>query len=423
MSLETVLEKTETAASGAAATPAASPTAQETPKEVQQPAVEQPKATPAEQPTSAATQPEIETEPDLEAVPEGSGDYEKFKKVFESHPDLKTELKQIIGREKAFSELAPNGSFSDVREILQRIPTVEDAETLTSQAENAKAFGEAFRGDRVSFVESLKESDPLAFQALATELPDILAQTDEKLYTEQARVYTNRVMSNTLAIAQQSGDAELLKAAQLVAQFLGVRPGDSPARPGADNSEAARLRKQLQERDEADASSAFNSFWSQTDEVIINSGIAEVERTLKQALPNATPKQMQRMVKETWDKTLENLNAQPQFRAQLDTYRASAKKGRVGIADHKAIVDFGTRRAKLVIPKVARDVISEWSKEVLQLSKETLDKKKDIAANTRDVGTGPQGTTSAAAPSNGNAKPRSMESIFQSIENRSYAKH
>lgn len=415
MSLETVLAATEASAASAAA-PAASPTATPEVKPAITPA-EEPKPVITAEGQPAQAEPLIEeTEPNIEEAPETSGDFQKYKPLFKDNP----ELRNIIGREKAFSEL---GNFSDVRAIVERIPTVEDAETLTSQAENAKAFGEAFRGDRVSFVESLKESDPLAFQALATELPDILAQTDEKLYTEQARVYTNRVMSNTLAIAQQSGDAELLKAAQLVAQFLGVRPGDSPARPGADNSEAARLRKQLQERDEADASSAFNSFWSQTDEVIINSGIAEVERTLKQALPNATPKQMQRMVKETWDKTLENLNAQPQFRAQLDTYRTSAKKGRVGIADHKAIVDFGTRRAKLVIPKVARDVISEWSKEVLQLSKETLDKKKDIAANTRDVGTGPQGTTSAAAPSNGNAKPRSMESIFQLIESRTYAKH
>src|SRR5882672_12175639 len=164
MSLEAVMQKVETAASGAATTTAASPTAQEPTKEVQQPVegqpklvVEEPIKLAAEEPTSQVTEPEAE--PDLDLIPEGSGDYEKFKKVFETHPELKSELKHIIGREKAFSEMAPNGSFSDTREILQRIPTVEDAETLTEQAENARSFGETFRSDRSTFIESLKESD------------------------------------------------------------------------------------------------------------------------------------------------------------------------------------------------------------------------------------------------------------------------
>lgn len=422
MSLESVLEKTETAASGAATTTAASPTVQKPAEEVPRPAEEPQKTTtPTEQPTPVT--PEPEAEPDLDTVPEGSGDYDKFKKVFEAHPDLKGELKHIIGREKAFSELAPNGSFSDAREILQRIPTVEDAEQLTTQAENAKTFGETFRSDRVSFVESLKESDPLAFQALAAELPDILAQTDEKLYTEQARTYTNRVISNTLAIAHQSGDAKFLEAVQLVAQYLGVTPATAQPR-ATESSEVARLRKQLAERDASEASSTAETFWSATDEAIISSATAELERVVKQALPNATPKQLERINKEVWNKTLETLNSQPQFRQQINSYKDAAfKKGRVGISDHKQIVDFGTRRAKLVIPKVAKDVISEWSKEVLQLSSTTNDKRQQIAATTKDVGTGPQGTTSTAVqtPPNG-AKPRGLSSIFNEIESGAYVK-
>jgi len=427
MSLEAVMQKVETAASGAATTTAASPTAQEPTKEVQQPVegqpkpvVEEPIKPVVEEPTSQVTEPE--SEPDLDAIPEGSGDYEKFKKVFESHPDLKTELKHIIGREKAFSEMAPNGSFSDTREILQRIPTVEDAETLTEQAGHAQEFGRTLREDRAQFVESLKISDPLAFQALVSELPDLLAQTDEKLYESQARTFTNRVMTNTLALARQSGDEELFKAVQIVAQYLGVQHSEAFPR-AADTSEAARLRKQLEERDQNDANQAFTSFWNATDEVIIGTTVAEIDRTLKQALPNATQKQLERMSKEVYAKTLETLNAQPQFRTQLDSYRNSAMKGRQGIADHKALVDFATRRAKLVIPKVAKDIISEWSSEIMKLSNETLDKKKAIAAATKDVGNGPQVTTSAASTQgNGAGKPRHMNDIFSEIENRNYVK-
>lgn len=421
MSVEALIAATETKA--AAATPAATPAATE-------PEVK-PVVTPAEEPKPgevkpAEGQPEIAqaetaveetTEINLDEVPETSGDFPKYKELFRANP----ELRQIVGREKAFSEL---GNFSDVREIVSRIPTVEDAETLTEQAENARSFGETFRGDRTKFVESLKESDPLAFQALVSELPEILASTDEKLYIEQARTFTNRVMTNTLALAQQSGDAELLKAVQIVAQYLGVQHSDASPRT-ADTSEAARLRKQIADRDKSDANQAFESFWNSTDEVIIGNTVSEIDRTLKQALPNATEKQLSRISREVYSKTLEMLNAQPQFRQQLDSFRANAMKGRQGIADHKALVDFATRRAKLVIPKVAKDVISEWSSEILKLDKETLDKKKQIAASTKDVGSGPQGTTSAAstqANGGGGTKPRHVSDVFTEIENRNYVK-
>lgn len=414
MSLETVLAATEASVASATA-PAPSPSAE--PAKPTTPA-EEPKApvtgAPAEQPTPA--EPIEETEPNIEEAPETSGDFAKYKPLFKDNP----ELRNIIGREKAFSEL---GNFSDVRAIVERIPTVEDAETLVSKAEAADNLGQTFRQDLPLFLESLKDSDPLAFQQFATKLPDVLAETSPELFSEQARIYTNRVLSNVLATAQQSGDKDFLAAVQMVAQYLGIQPGQA-SQPRSDNSETARLRKQIAERDQTDANQAFESFWGQTDEAIIGNCVTEIDRTLKQALPNATEKQLQRISKEVWAKTLENLNAQPQFRSQLEGYRSSAMKGRQGIADHKAIVDFGTRRAKLVIPKVAKDVISEWSKEVLQLSTETLTKKKDIAASTKDVGTGPQGTTSAAASStNGNGTKRSVSSIFEQIENRTYAKN
>jgi len=199
--------------------------------------------------------------------------------------------------------------------------------------------------------------------------------------------------------------------------------GDAAPRQTTDNSEAARLRRELRERDEAEANSAFETFWQATDEVIISNGAAEVERVVKQALPNATEKQIKRIGQEIWSKTLDTLNAQPQFRQQLDNYRQSAQRGKTGIADHKAIVDFGTRRAKLVIPRIAKDVIAEWSKEILRLNSENLEKKNSIATSTRDAGSGPQGTTSAAstAGANGN-KPRGLSSIFNEIESGNYVK-
>lgn len=412
MSVEAVLDKLADSAS--AATPAPSPSAEPSPEET--PAAVPPQE-PAEQPTEGEQPEPEETEVDLEAVPETSGDFAKYKPLFKEHP----ELRQILGREKAYSEIAP--SFSEFRQIMERIPSLEDAEQLVADAENKRLLGQTFREDPATFVESLKESDGLAYQQFVTELPNVLAQTDEKLYSEQARAYSNRVLSNVLALAHQSGDQELLTAAQRIAQFLGIRPGQdvAPARP--DNSEAARLRKQLEERERADSEAAFNSFWGQTDEAIIGNCVAQIESTLKSALPDATPAQIERMKKEAWDKTLETMKSQPQTLSQIENYRQNAMKGRMGIAEHKQIVAYGTGRAKLIIPKVVKGVIDEWTGQVLRLKNQKIEQKKSIADKTKDVGTGPQGTTSAAASARPNdGKPRSLNSVFKEIESGNYAR-
>src|SRR5579885_1515615 len=356
-----------------------------------------------------------ETEVDLEAVPETSGDFARYKPLFKDYP----ELRNILGREKAFSEIAP--SFSELRQIVERVPSLEDAEQLFSDAENKRILGQTFREDPASFMESLKESDGLAYQQLVTRLPEVLAQTDEKLFAEQARFYSNRVISNVLGISHQSGDQELMAAAQRVAQFLGVRPGqDSAVRE--DNSEAARLRKQLQERDQADQQAAFDTFWSETDGAIINNCVSLIEDTLKRALPQATPAQIERMKKEAWDKTLETLNAQPQTRAQIDSFRSNALQGRMGISEHKQIVAYGTGRAKLVIPKVVKTVIDDWTGNVLKLENQKTQKKQAVAERTKDVGSGPQATSSAAGATVPNGKPRSMKDVFRELESGTYVR-
>jgi|SRR5579885_174525 len=410
MSLEAVLDRI--AGSAPAGNPAPPPSAEPSPEET--PATVPPQET-AEKPAEGDPPEPEETEVDLDAVPETSGDFSKYKPLFKDYP----ELRNILGREKAFSEIAP--SFSELRQIVERVPSLEDAEQLFSDAENKRILGQTFREDPASFMESLKESDGLAYQQLVTRLPEVLAQTDEKLFAEQARFYSNRVISNVLGIAHQSGDQELMAAAQRVAQFLGVRPGqDSAVRE--DNSEAARLRKQLQERDQADQQAAFDTFWSETDGAIINNCVSLIEDTLKRALPQATPAQIERMKKEAWDKTLETLNAQPQTRAQIDSFRSNALQGRMGISEHKQIVAYGTGRAKLVIPKVVKTVIDDWTGNVLKLENQKTQKKQAVAERTKDVGSGPQATSSAAGATVPNGKPRSMKDVFRELESGTYVR-
>jgi len=398
-----VIERLEQAAE--TPTPAVQPT--------ETPAAEPPAesaVTPTEQPTTVE-EPIEETEVDLDATPESSGEFGKYKTLFKENP----ELRQIIGREKAFSEL---GQFSEVKSIIERVPTLEDAEVLSSQAENHRQLGETFRNDPAGFAESLKENDPLAFQQFAARLPEVLRQDDPELWTKQATAYTGEVLTNAYQIAQQTQDAELAKAIQLVHQALGLSHSARPT-PAA-NPELEKLRKEKAEREQSDRQGQYQSFLNNATSAINEVMYSDVEAQIRKALPTVTAKTLERMKEEAVQKTMDVLMAQPQTMAQIETFKKNALKGRMGDSDHKQIVAHGIGRAKLVIPKAVRAVVDEWTKEVLRVNNETTEKKKALAANTRDAGTGPQGTTSAAQLPATNGKRRTEEDVYRELENRTY---
>ena len=405
--LEQKFAKIESGAASAAATPEVPPPSTETPE----PPAAVPGQETAEQPTQGV-EPE-ETEVNLDEVPEGTGEFSEFKDQIKSAP----KLRQILGQHKAYVEMRGDQPWEEFKGIHERVPTLADAEKLVEESEQARAFGKTYRESPAEFVESLRQSDSHAFTKLVSDLPQILAKTDVNAWRDQAASYIDPVLSNLYGIAARDKNEALAQAVQLVAQSLGIAPGRT-ASP-ASNPEVEELRKKLQEKEQSEGTQAFESFWGQTDSVVINRTVTEIEATLKKAAPNASEATMKRMVREVYDKTLQALGEQPQFVAQMENYRQGAQKGRQGISDHNAIVDFATKRAKLVIPRVARDIASEWSKSILQTSKQTIETKQAIAAKTKDVGSGPQATSSAAAAVPKNGK-RTSEDVWKEMESGNY---
>lgn len=364
---------------------------------------------PVETPEAEGAEPEV----DLEAAPETSGDFAKYKPLFKENP----ELRQILGREKAFTEIQGDQPFSEFRQIHELIPTVEDAQRMVEESDNAREFGRSFRESPTEFVSSLKQSDPRAFKEVVSELPTILAKQDPQIWREQAGYYLDRVLNNAYQIAASRKDEQLTAAVTLVMQNLGITAGGNHFQ--SENPEVEQLKAKLAEKEQSDKDGAFQSFYEQTDSVITDGTVKAIEDKIKTLVPTATDSQVKRMVKETFDGTMEQLRNQPQFAAQLQNHWNNAKKGRMSIAEHNAIVNFATSRAKLVIPRVASAVVSEWNQSVFKTSKATTEKKQAVAATTKDVGAGPQATTSAAQ---GSAAPqyKKPEDVFKAIEAGTY---
>lgn len=395
------------AASAAVETPVVPTPSTETPETP--PAAVPGQETPAEPPIEGVE----ETEVDLDVTPEGTGDFSEFKDELKAKP----KLRQILGQHKAYTEMRGDQPWEEFRQIHERVPTLTDAERLVEESENAREFGRTYRESPEKFLSSLKESDAHAFTKLVSDLPQILAKTDVSAWRDQAASYIDPVLSNLYGIAARDKNEALTQAVQLVAQSLGISPGarTSPM----SNPEVEELRKKLQEKEQSEGNQAFESFWSQTDQIARDTVVKEIETTLKKAAPNASEAQFKRMVKEVYDGMNSSLSSQPQFVAQMDSYREGAKKGKQSISDHNAIVDFATKRAKLVIPRVARDIANEWNKSILQTSTQKTEQKTAIAAKTKDVGSGPQATTSAATATPKSGKLTS-EDIFKQMEAGTY---
>lgn len=358
-------------------------------------------------------------EPNLDETPGSSGDFEAYKPLFKEHPDLRN----ILGREKAFSEIAPNGSFYELKQIVERVPSLEDAEALAVAAENHRNLGEIYRKDPVAFTESLRENDPFAFSQLATKLPEILAQTDPRLYRDQAEFYTNAVLDNLYAIAQQSKNEEALTAIQNVAQMLGARLGQPrmAAQPG--NSEVERLKRQLQERDQEEMTNRAVSFWDSANDEYAKNASSEIEGLITKSIPDVTEAQLSRMAAEVWEKVNQRLGTQPQTMAQIENFKKQVAQGRMSPADYRAIVDFSTRRAKQMIPLVWKEVSSEWSKQVLAFNQKQIEKKKGIAQTTAEVSpaTAPSTTGTRTPRTNPIQAPkRSFSTVFNELRTGTY---
>jgi len=401
--LEEKFKKIETAAaaSGAAGTETApSPDATTT--------VETTETAPLETPAT-----EVDEEIDLEQAPESSGDFAQYKPLFADHPELKT----LLGREKAFTEMQGDQPFSEFREIHEMVPTLEDAQRMVEESDNAREYGRTFREEPALFVASLKESDPQAFRGLIENLPEYLAKSDESLWVSQATFYLNRVLANAFAIASNEKNEAYQNALKIVAQELGLQPGRQSA--SAVNPEVEELRRKLDEKNKSESDSAFVAFKDGADDAVREETLAVIVDKLKTALPTATESQMKRMVNESYSALLEAMGAQPQFVAQLNRYFDNARKGRQSISDHNAIVRFAVDRSKIVIPRVVKGVIQEWGSLIVKTNKSEIDKKKAVAATTKDVGAGPQATTSAASTTPVSA-PKTREDVFKQLEAGTY---
>lgn len=388
--------------------PAASPTAPTT-EEIQ---VAVPGQETVEAPAEVVE--EVEQDVDLDAIPETSGDFSEYKPLFKDKP----ELRSILGREKAFSELQGGQSWQEFRQIHELIPTLADAESLQEQAQAHRQFMETFSENPTEALDRLRESDGNAYKSLLRTIPEVLAEQDLDTWAEHARYYVNHTLTR---MGQMFPNDESVQNALSVLASKGMY-GNPQSRTDSPRqvSEATRLRKQLEERDQQDKDKAFTSFQTSVSSDFQNTMVKEIEDGVRKSLPNANQSTLNILVPRIWEKLNGILGQQPQTRAQAEKMFADARKGRMSSADLKQVIDFSVRRGKLSLPGVLKSELKEWTAAAVTTNNAKVDKQKQIANATRDAGSGASASTSAS--NNTPKKRETSDDVWKKLESRTYQK-
>lgn len=354
--------------------------------EQEQPQVDQPEET------------EPESEPDLEESAEAKP-FSEYKDVFKTHPELRTK----VARENAFTELFPK--FSDAKQLREWFPTQDDAERIVEDSTNLRTMQETFRSDPAGYMDSLRETDAASFQKLVTSLPSYLSQSDPDLYANVARPIVTTVFDNLFEAAQAAGDKALV--AQLIevaGRGLGITLGGyRPQRQDASTSEIERLRKQVQERDEADRERAFTTFTQDVDQQFVSRVQGEIAKIVDGS--TFTDKVKTTIKKSVWESVHASINNQPAVRSEVERLFVKARDGKATKAEQSQLVESLVRRASSLIPGVYKTESAEWAKAVVKRSKEEIANKQRIAETTKDAGSG-VGAGGAARPASAPRPPR-----------------
>lgn len=362
-----------------------------------------------------------EKEPDLEERPALPDDaFHKLREdgTFKAHP----ELRGIIGRHEAYSEL---GTVAEFRQLRETFPTQEDVEKVTGAADELRVASETFREDPAAFTETLREIDAEAFKKFTLEFPKAVAQLDPSTYS----VMRAGVFEDALGLLRDSAEADQnqelldqLEAVAVVALGRGLSARSRmAARPDPRDAELTRLRKATEDRERTDRQQEFQQFHSAVETAYMDQCLAEIEALVVKALPGVVADDKQDIVREVWDKLQETLTAQPQTKAYAQKmYQDAAEKSRVGATEQKALVDFLVKRAKLAIPGPGtRAVLAKWTRRLVSANQEELEKRRKVAAQGKDAG-GPAGApakpTAGSPPAAAPAKRKTEDEIFAELE-------
>lgn len=357
-----------------------------------------------------------ESEPEIEEAAEPKP-FSEYKDAFNTHPELRT----VVGREKAFSELFPK--FSEAKQLRDWFPSQEDAERIVDEASNLRTMGETFRNDPAGYMDSLRDSDPSAYGRLVESMPTYLAQADPSLYTAVARPIVNTVFDNLYDAAVAAGDKDFVaKLTEIASKGLGINLGGYRPQMNAGTSETERLRQQLKERDDRDRQSGYQSFVQETDDAFSSGVMSHIDEVLNKS---TFPEKVKETIKgRLWTSVNATMKNQPAVKREVETLYAKAQQGRATRAEQSKLIDFLKSRAISQIPSLYKSEAATWAKVVVSKSQADIDRKQVIANTTKDAGSGAGGTGAAKV----GAKPmapgqrRTMEQVMSDARSGTYAR-
>lgn len=307
----------------------------------------------------------------------------KYPKIFKEFP----ELRDVIFREQEFSK---------------NFGSVEEAEEAGTKARSFDAIeASLLGGDSSPIIEQLAKNDPEALAKVVDNFLPTVLKSSQDLYLRATIPVIEQLLHSAFNQGKSSQNANLMRSAQHIAQFIFGRPDiPDPSRRGA-NTGPHPAEKKLQEEREQWAQQRF-----QEASQDINSAIdSELEAEIMKGLDpdkKLTDRQRSKLVEDIKNEIDAALGKDESFKRQMRSLWQKATTSNYGKEQRASIKSAFLARAKALVPSVRTRLRAEWlgerrpsgdgkdaSKNKKQGQKQPV-KKRALPSSGASAGQGPK---------------------------------
>lgn len=312
-------------------------------------------------------------------------------------PKVGKELKTAFYQAAAYKEIFPD--FQQAKEIAELFQSSEEAKHVSEGYAGFRELQEAYESSPSEFVEKLHEEGAEEFLGVAEAIFEKLPELHPDTYSRIGKT----VLADTLAycldhaadIARASGlsDTNLIAAANVIAMNLfGGKNVRELMTATADprDQKISKLETELKKERSSKSEGSFNAFLGEVlthADQAIDKNIEDVLSTILDVEGTAITKAArQKIGAEIKAEVTATIKANRRVSdAVVDTIKA--KGGDFGQSHLKKASDPIVQQANLLIRRVAAKVVPHYTREILAIHEQKINKQRQ-AAERRDIGNG-----------------------------------
>jgi hypothetical protein len=355
---------------------------------------------------AAAAKAEAEKDPNAGAKPLAEAVVPpEIKGLFKLPNGVGNKVKDLFFRDAAYREVFP--TVAEAREIRELVPDVESAKKMADYTVQLEDFDNLYYNpdpaQQGEFIQRLFNDDPEAFGRLMEVLPSKLYELAPAVYRKDTETRIQGTFRNLHRMSMDPGmdpaRAENLRAAiDVLSRHLFQKPfAQLTQRQQAQDPAMEKFyadKKAFEDRVAGERAEAFTTYFKGTNEHVVTNIVGEIRARVDELSKGTafTDKAKVKMVREIYEGVDAQLKANRVLRQDVRRMFREAQTKGMNQERQQAIVKLLAGRGKLLIARIASNVVNEYTTDILGANKGRLAQQR-IQQTRKDITGGGGGVT------------------------------